>query len=121
MEESSLGSREFMTYQAEYRPLLYGCLINKFRGLHFTRTVSGSSERQVPLPVLGTIPYDSFQVDERRSQQICSTLVKTHPCEFMLSTYRNSRILLTLLLYSAKQTFLWNIWSSPRVVECRTC
>ena len=61
--------------QAEYRPLLYGCLINKFRG-DYTLLEPGIRlfEKQVPLPVLGTIPYDSFQVDEEDSQQIRSTL-----------------------------------------------
>ncbi|MGB0139253.1 MAG: cobyric acid synthase [bacterium] len=60
--------------QAEYRPLLYGCLINKFRG-DYTLLEPGIRlfEKQVPLPVLGTIPYDSFQVDEEDSQQIRST------------------------------------------------
>ena len=61
--------------QEEYRPLLYGCLINKFRG-DYTLLEPGIRlfEKQVPLPVLGTIPYDSFQVDEEDSQQIRSTL-----------------------------------------------
>ena len=63
--------------QEEYRPLLYGCLINKFRG-DYTLLEPGIRlfEEQVPLPVLGTIPYDSFQLDEEDSQQIRST-----PCE----------------------------------------
>ena len=61
--------------QEEYRPLLYGCLINKFRG-DYTLLEPGIRlfEKQVPLPVLGTIPYDSFQLDEEDSQQIRSTL-----------------------------------------------
>jgi len=60
--------------QTEYRPLLYGCLINKFRG-DYTLLEPGIRlfEKQVPLPVLGTIPYDSFQLDEEDSQQIRST------------------------------------------------
>ena len=60
--------------QEEYRPLLYGCLINKFRG-DYTLLEPGIRlfEKQVPLPVLGTIPYDSFQLDEEDSQQIRST------------------------------------------------
>jgi len=60
--------------QTEYRPLLYGCLINKFRG-DYTLLEPGIRlfEKQVPLPVLGTIPYDSFQLDEEDSQQIHST------------------------------------------------
>ena len=61
--------------QEEYRPLLYGCLINKFRG-DYTLLEPGIRlfEEKVPMPVLGTIPYDSFQVDEEDSQQIRSTL-----------------------------------------------
>jgi adenosylcobyric acid synthase len=64
----------FDLIQEEYRPLLYGCLINKFRG-DYTLLEPGIRlfEKQVPLPVLGTIPYDSFQLDEEDSQQIRST------------------------------------------------
>ena len=60
--------------QEEYLPLLYGCLINKFRG-DYTLLEPGIRlfEEKVPLPVLGTIPYDSFQLDEEDSQQIRST------------------------------------------------
>ena len=60
--------------QDKYRPLLYGCLINKFRG-DYTLLEPGIRlfEEKVPLPVLGTIPYDSFQLDEEDSQQIRST------------------------------------------------
>jgi adenosylcobyric acid synthase len=66
------GTYDFI--QEEYRPLLHGCLINKFRG-DYTLLEPGIQlfEERVPLPVLGTIPYDSFQLDEEDSQQIHST------------------------------------------------
>jgi hypothetical protein len=37
----------------------------------------------------------------------------------MLSTYRNSQILPTLLPYSVNQIFLWNIWRSLRMADCQ--
>lgn len=60
--------------QPEHRPLLHGCLINKFRG-DFSLLLPGIQrfEELVPLPVLGTLPYTSFQLDEEDSQQLRSS------------------------------------------------
>ncbi len=66
------GTYDFI--QPEYRYLLHGCLINKFRG-DFALLQPGIRlfEEQVPLPVLGTLPYDAFALDEEDSQHIRST------------------------------------------------
>lgn len=59
--------------QDAYKPLLKGCLINKFRG-DYTLLKPGIEmfESIVPLKTVGTLPYLSLQLEDEDSQNIAS-------------------------------------------------
>lgn len=59
----------------EYQSLLKGFIINKFRG-DFSLLQPGIEmfEAMVPVPVLGTLPFMEFQLDEEDSQDLSSCI-----------------------------------------------
>ena len=61
--------------QPEYRSLMQGILINKFRGdVSLLEPGIEQFEKIVPVPVLGVIPWREMELEDEDSQNLCSKI-----------------------------------------------